>query len=206
MQDSDGNRVFSASLPVPIDSPDPQANPAWDIARTNGYWSIEIGTFANTPDRKQRAVNAVRDARADGVEAYYYHGPTASSVCIGCWPQEAAIEITPDQQNTNPDLPLLVTNTPMAPEIAEGYQKQNVQTAAPRVDVQDPTLTHELSVWKEHSVNGFTLKDEKPFLFKIPHKDPLDTMTPADSPTIAPPTPNTEQHAPGVGQLRSVGD
>jgi hypothetical protein len=220
MQDSQGNRLFSASLPVPIDSPDPQANPAWDITRTGGYWSIEIAAFTGSADRKQRAVDAVRDARAQGIEAYYYHGDNASSVCIGSWPQEAAVEITLDQQNVNPDQPLVVTNTPLTPQYAEQLQKNNIQTAATHVDVQDPTLTQALGKWKEHSVNGYTMmqkvldpvthlevtQPERPFLFKIPHKDPLDTMTQSDTPAIAPPAPSTDQPAPGTGQLRSLGD
>jgi len=53
MQDSEGNRLFSTSLPVLIDTPDPQANPAWDITKSAGYWSIEIATYSNTPDRQQ---------------------------------------------------------------------------------------------------------------------------------------------------------
>jgi hypothetical protein len=208
MQTSDGVRLFSASLPVPIDSPDPQANPTWDITRSSGYWSIEIATFAGSADRKQRAVDAVREARAEGIEAYYYHGATASSVCIGSWPQEAAIEITVEQQNINPDQPLVVTGTPMAPEIADNLQKRNIQTAAEHVDIQDPTLTQALGKWKEHSVNGFTTKDERPFLFKIPHADPLDAMPPADTATNAPPLPASppDNPAPVVGQLRSLGD
>jgi hypothetical protein len=219
IQDSAGNRLFSASLLVGIDSPDPQANPAWDITSTTGAWSIEIAAFKDTPDRKQRAVDAVREARSEGIEAYYYHGPTVSSVCIGCWPAEAAVEITAEQQNTNPDAPLLVTPTPLSPEYTKGLSK-NVQQVAPHVDIADPTLTQALGKWKEHSVNGYTLmqkvidpitheessQPERPFLFKIPHKDPLDTMTPTDTATVAPPIENTQPKPSGVGQLPSLGD
>jgi hypothetical protein len=219
IQDSQGNRLFPSSLIVGIDSPDPQANPAWDITRTTGTWSIEIAAFKDTPDRKERAVEAVRDARSQGVEAYYYHGPTVSSVCIGCWPAEAAVEITPEQQNVNPDQPLLVTPTPLSAEYTKGLSK-DIQQIAPHVDVADPTLTQALGKWKEHSVNGYTLmqkvvdpvtheettQPERPFLFKIPHKDPLDTMTPTDTATVAPPQENTQPKQSGVGQLPSLGD
>jgi hypothetical protein len=221
MQDSDGNRIFSASLPVPIDAPDPQANPAWDITKSKGYWSIEIAAFTNSSDRKQRAVDAVREARAEGVEAYYYHGQTASSVCVGSWPQESAVEITPETQNTDPDANLVVTNKPLTAEYTSQLHKNNAEAVAPHVEVQDLTLTQALGKWKEHSVNGYTMMQpgidpvthqetttpERPFLFKIPHPDPLDTMT--DTATVAPPPPiqnNDHATSPGVGQLRSLGD
>jgi hypothetical protein len=220
MQDSNGNRLFSASLPVPIDSPDPEANPAWDLTKSNGYWSIELADFTNTPDRKQRAVDAVREARAQGIEAYYYHGDHASSVCIGSWPQEAAVEITADQQNTDPNKPVVVTPVPLDPVYAGELNKNNIQTVYPHVDVQDPTLLQALGKWKEHSVNGYTLmqtvidpvthvqstEPERPFLCVIQHKDPLDTMTSTEAPSAAPPAPANDQPAPGTGQLRSLGE
>jgi hypothetical protein len=213
----DGTRLFSASLPVGIDTPDPEANPAWDITKSTGYWSIEIAAFANSPDRKQRAVQAVRDARADGVEAYYYHSPTASSVCIGSWPKEAAIEITPADMNTDQDRPLFVTNTPIDPAVEREYQKQNIQTAYTHVDIRDLTLTSTLAKYPDHSVNGFSMHERDPltgaqtdkviehsFLFKIPHKDPLDTIATPTAPIAPPPTQHNDQ--PGVGHLRSLGD
>jgi hypothetical protein len=222
MHDTDGNRIFSASLPVPINSPDPQANPAWDITKTKGYWSIEIATFSNSADRKERAVDAVRAAREQGVEAYYYHGPTASSVCIGSWPQESALEITPEVQNPNPDAPVVATDRPLSADYSAKLEKNNVQTVAPRVEVQDLTLTQALNKWPEHASNGYVLmqkvidpvtheevtRPQASFLFKIPHPDPLDTMTPTDTAAVAPPPAQDDTHTikPGVGQLRSLGD
>jgi len=216
MTDSEGHRLFSECLLVGIDSPDPQANPAWDITRTKGTWSIEIATFTNTADRKSKAVDAVREARSEGIEAYYYHGPTASSVCIGCWPAEAAIEISADVQNNDPTKNLVVTNTPLAEGIAKPLQNSGINTVAPQVSIMDPTVTAALIKWQEHSVNGETRvmidpnthqetsQVEKSFLFKIPHKDPLDTMTPPEMVPAAP-TP-APAHVPGEGQLRSLGD
>jgi hypothetical protein len=215
--DSDGNRLFGACLLLGIDTPDPQENPAWDITRTNGYWSIEVAVFTHSADRKQRAVDAVREARNEGYEAYYYHGPTASSVCIGSWPAEAAVEIDTDKQNVDPDKPLVVTNTPLAPEIAGPLQKSNIQTIAPHVDVQDLTLTKALGQWKEHAVNGYTLmqtvidpvthqqttQPERPFLFKIPHDQNTPNLANNDSPVIAPPVQTPD---PGIGQLRGLGE
>ena len=217
MQDSQGNRIFSESLIVAVDSADPEANPAWDIMRSHGYWSVEIAVFKNSPDRKQRAVQAVREARSSGVDAYYYHGPNASVVCIGSWPQEAAVEVN---ENTDPDAPLVVTSTPLAPEVADPLNKMGIKTIAPHVDIVDPTLTEVLNKWKEHSVNGYTLmRDEvdpitrehrtvaeRPFLFKIPETDPLDAASPSQSDRQAPIMTVPPEHAPGTGQLPSLGD
>ena len=68
-----------SSLIVPIDSPDPVAPPEWNLANAKGYWSLQIAAYKDSPKRKEAAVEAVREARKNGVEAYYYHGETTSS-------------------------------------------------------------------------------------------------------------------------------
>ena len=52
-------------------------------------WSVQIAAYEGSTQRKKFAVDAVRDARAEGVPAYYYHGPSISSVCVGAWPRAA---------------------------------------------------------------------------------------------------------------------
>jgi hypothetical protein len=216
IRDSQGVRLFSASLPVPIDAPNPEANPAWDLTNAKGYWSVEIAAY-NAPGRKEAAVESVRAARKQGIEAYYYHGPTASSVCVGTWPQDAATEITTASENIDPNKPVLVTPAPLS----DAYKKQlgdNVQTAAPHVDIADPTLREALDTW-EHDVNGEALMKpgldpvtkqqvqvrEKAFLVKIPHSDGVPAMAETNTPVqpddavINPIAPT-----PGAGQLRSL--
>jgi hypothetical protein len=224
MVDSNGFRPFSASLPVPIDSPDPDANPAWDLARTKGFWSVEIAIYKDNSERKQAAVDSVRAARAQGIEAYYYHGPTTSSVCVGCWPLEAVREIDPGLQNDDPDTPLIVTQTPMNDQLAQSFQQQGLKPVAPRVEVVDPTVTDTLARYPEHGVNGYVhsrsvqdpatgqtkLVPEHSMLVKIQHHE-----TPEAEPSMveggAPAAGMREQQsAPqqpaGFGQLKSVGD
>jgi hypothetical protein len=214
MQSSQGARPFSACLPVPIDAPDPAANPAWDLTKTRGYWSIEIASYANTPDRKILAVQSVAEARKQGIEAYYYHGPNFSSVCIGSWPKEAADEIAVAKQNVNPDEPIVITPRPVSDQYARALG--NVQAAATQVEIVDPSLTEALNTYHEHAVNGNTRVNpvtgdviDKPFLFKIPH-DSDETASSAAADTSGPPpidngllNPVTPQ--PGVGPLRSLG-
>jgi hypothetical protein len=219
MTDSQGNRPFSESLLVGIDAPDPEANPAWDITRTKGTWSVEIACFTGTADRKERAVQAVAEARKEGIEAYYYHGETASSVCLGCWPANAAIEVTVADTNTNPNAPVIITDKPMAPGIAGSFAKSGVQTAAYHVDVLDPTLTQALNKYPDHATNNETrmVTDatghqkivEKPFIFKIPHKDPMadnpdDHYRAPAAPAVAPPRAPVQD--PDMGHLRSLGE
>jgi hypothetical protein len=219
MTDSQGYRPFSESLLVGIDAPDPEANPAWDITRTNGTWSVEIACFTGTADRKERAVQAVAEARKEGIEAYYYHGETASSVCLGCWPADAATEITTELQNTDPNKPVFISPKPVTPEMANELGQRNIQAVSARIDILDPTLTQALNKYAEHATNGHTqvVTDpitgqqkivEKPFVFKIPHKDPLadnpdDHYRAPATPAAAPPVPAQNSD---LGHLRSLGE
>ena len=228
LHDSRGVRLFSASLPVAINTPDPTANPAWDITRTGAYWSLEVAVFKDTADRKLRAVEAVADARKEGFDAYYYHGPHASSVCIGAWPKAAATEVDVKDQNIDPDRPLVVTNAPLSPAFAKGLDP-NVQAAAPQVDPVDPSMIQALATWKAHAVNGYVRMQpdpvthkatdvaiDRPFLFKVPmianggggdgqQLPTVDTtaslsLTPDTAATTPPPA------APGSGRLRGLDD
>ena len=221
MATSDGQRLFSECLLVPVDAPDPQANPAWDIARTKGSWSIEIASFT-TSHRKTDAVNACAEARKQGNEAYYYHGETASSLCIGCWPEDSAVEFSPEAQNVDPNATLFVTNVPMDPTVAANlHQTTGMNTVSTRVTIPDPTLIAAIRKWPWHATDGAThmkvdpltnqatdVPVEKSFLFRIPHKDPLDTMAAGGGEVgtpVLPPPPVQRPAGPGEAQLRSIG-
>ncbi len=218
LHDSRGNRLFAASLPVPIDSPDPSANPAWDITRSGGYWSLEVGVFKDTADRKQRAVEAVAGFRKLGADAYYYHGPHASSVCIGAWPKAAAAEVGTDVQNVDASRPLIVTPQPLTEKYKQGLG-DGVQTAAPRVDPVDPSMVAAIQTYQEHWVNGASLHKvdpatgqptdvliEHPFLFVIPASTEASLPT-LDTASAASPTDAAVQPAApdkGLGQLKGL--
>ena len=81
--DANGTRLFPAVILTKLDTPDPSSPPEWDLTRAAGAYSLQIAVFKDSPERRAAAVEAVRAARAGGYDAYYYHGPTASSVCIG---------------------------------------------------------------------------------------------------------------------------
>lgn len=66
--------------------------PEWDLSRAEGYYSWQIAVFYNEGRMRERRTAAeqyVQQLREQGVEAYYHHGPTRSSVCVGLFPKEA---------------------------------------------------------------------------------------------------------------------
>lgn len=85
-----GDHLFQSVLLMPLEEADPVAPAQWDLRNADGYWSLQIAAMRDDPKRKEKAVEIVKALRAEGREAYYYHGPTISSVCVGCFPREAA--------------------------------------------------------------------------------------------------------------------
>jgi len=61
-----------------------------DLRQFTGYYSLQIGFYdADFPTgRSGAAEEAVRVLRDDGAEAYFYHGPHRSLVCIGLFTDE----------------------------------------------------------------------------------------------------------------------
>jgi hypothetical protein len=220
MADSTGVHPFSASLPELLDSPDPAADPKWDLARSGGYYSLEIAVFKDIPDRKEAAVDAVRAARAQGVEAYYYHGPVSSSVCIGAWPQSSAQEIDPSQENTDPNMPLVLTVNPLGDDAVKQLAQKGYKAIAPSINPVDPTMIGAMRQFPTHAVNGVIGKkitdpatgqtrivQNPSFLVKIPK--PEENPDQSNTPTVdtgAPHIDNRPAVQPGVGQLKSLGE
>lgn len=68
-------------------------HPEWDLAEVErGHWSLHIAVFYNTDEMRQRKRAAEQYCellRQDGEEAYYHHGMSNSSVCVGIFPREA---------------------------------------------------------------------------------------------------------------------
>jgi hypothetical protein len=164
----------------------------------------------------------VREARAQGIEAYYYHGETASSVCIGAWPQQAAREIDASAQNSDPDVPLYVTPQPLTAQAAKGIEARGIKPVAPQVQIIDPTLLDTMRRFPEHAINGEVLshkaKDvatgreilqpESSYLVKGPFVSPdddgSDQMAVGAPPPVLRSIPPDAQ--PGMGKLKSIGD
>jgi hypothetical protein len=154
--DSTGQPRFAEALFVPIQSPDPNVHPEWNLANAKGMFTIEVMAF-DGPDHKSIAEETVTDLREKGgYEAYYYNTEAASVVCIGAWPRAAIKEQTSDVAHADRDSTLVVTNY----QLPDGWvppQKlngKNLVVAAPRLDILDPTLLAARAKWSWYAVNG----------------------------------------------------
>lgn len=163
--------LFPRALFVPLDSPDPDAPPAWNLTNAPGYWTVQVAAFTG-PDRKRQTVDAVKQARDQNIPAFYYHGPTVSSVCVGSW-DRAAVKI-PDfmvgpgnqdfdreaTRNKDRDVVLNLTGDPMAPgdSSKKGGDGNQMRTLEATAEIVDPTLTKTLEAYPAQAVDGYDVQ------------------------------------------------
>ena len=225
MKDPAGNKIFSRVFFVEVSAPDPLATPEWNLENADGYWSLQIAAYKDSPGRKEAAVESVRAARAQSIPAYYYHGETTSSVCIGVWPRSAVREQAEETAvTTDPTQDLLVLDQPLAG--AEDYQIRNreghrVKAVAPRIEPTDPSLLAAIEQYPTHAVNGQTrtrqiddpatgtprVVEDPSFLVVIPRPKAslLRAERPADAPQLLDPSGAAKSDQ-GKGKLKSIGD
>ncbi len=184
---------------VPIASPDPVAPPEWNLFNkdrekgpkdpTRAYWSLQIMAFRANPLRKAAAVQAVAALRKDGVEAYYYHGETVSSVCVGAWPMEAVEQQKHDGDHTVVDeSKTLVVSSPGVPvgDVPQfddqGHQMVQV---APVLNILDNSMKACMKKYPSHAVNyeigrkrgtDGNLYEDPSFLVVIPQPPAMASM------------------------------
>ena len=159
LRDKNGDTPFAGCGFLPINSPDPEAPPEWDIRHAHGYWTLQIAAYKGRPERKKYAVDAVRAAREMGIEAYYYHGPTISSVLIGTWPREALKEQDASVgSSSDPNKTIVVLNYPLPKGVnaqnAFGKDGRPVKVFSPKYEVLDPTLVATMKKYPANAVNG----------------------------------------------------
>ena len=221
-----GAKLFDHCLFVPITMPDPTAPGEWNLLNSGGYWSLQIAAYKDSPHRKQAAVDAVRDARARGVNAYYYHGETTSSVCIGAWPKEAVRSSTDFDGGDggvvaaaggDADQDLLILPQPLPKDQQVEFrnrQGERVRDATPSYEAVDPSLMATMAQYPTHSINGIvyvsktkdkvtgetkTVEDPS-FLVQIPKQQPSLLRAQQEPPALlAPPNPA------GAGGLQPQG-
>jgi hypothetical protein len=236
LTDVRGNSVIRGNILVPVPTPDPTAPADWNLLNTpqDAYWTIEIATFAGDAMRKEAAVQAVRELRAQGETAYYYHGPTASSVCIGAWKRSAVAEqgtginkegATRDDAHTqSADQPLLVIDDIRPPNmpsrVLEPGTGKPMTVVALHLEIVDPTMKRaaENPLFKYHRVNyelrGVQEGQPDPsVLVVIPHDQSVahEDDWRLSGGSGAPPAPQQAVQpprptSPGDNQLRSLGD
>jgi cell division septation protein DedD len=167
LSDQFGNHVFQSVVIVLLDAPDPVAPPEWNLLNvrhgeddTQHFWTIQIGAYKDSPRRKEAAVEAVRAAREQGVEAYFYHGDTVSSVCVGVWPEQAvrtegmkdgAVQVG----NQNPDGQVIVAPGMRLPKPMQNeFEAKNLPLSNPRSMPVDPTMISMMERFPHHAING----------------------------------------------------
>ena len=227
-KDERRDQPFRGAMFVDLSTPDPAGPPEWNLANTpaDRMWSLQIAAYKDSPARKEYAVDAVREARKQGIEAYYYHGDTVSSVCIGAFPRNALREQESDTAETyQSDQPIVVLPTPLptgASEdiyVMEGNKRVKARAMAPRVEPVDPKLIEAMRQFPHHSVNGemtATVSKNKrtgqqvqrfdpSYIVEIKH--PTSALT-AARPQPAAPTLPIEQRptGTGAGQLKGLGE
>jgi hypothetical protein len=206
-------RPFEHCSLVQMSAPDPDSPPEWDLRnvdkdkdpkdKTRAFWSLQVMAFKGIAERKRYAVEMVRELREkEGVQAYYYHGESVSSVCVGTWPPLAvkaqdsdgtdARTLSPHSDQTA----LLVTSEPLPDGIVPRKQNgQDVIAVSPKLEVMDPTLVAMIRKYPDHIVNGWVtfhktrsggkVKDPT-FLVVIPRPKGNGLY---DSDDVAPPVP-----------------
>jgi hypothetical protein len=223
---ANGDPIFTEAVMSPLEPADPPAPAEWDLKNldrnksasdpTRAFWSLEIAVYKDNPQRKQAAVDSVRDLRAHGVtNAYFYHGKTASSVCIGAWPEDAIKEQDmATAQSVDPDTRLLVLPQPLpkgASDQIKDSEGHPLRTLEPKLEPIDPTMIDTMHRYPNRSVNGYDIKHtynlkaggtvdmyDQSLLILIPReaeKSVLDRSAPADAtPSLLGGTPDQGGH------------
>jgi hypothetical protein len=220
------NRPFEHAQAVPLNAPDPAAPPEWNLANAKGYWTLQIAAYKDSPERKQAAVDSVRELRAHGEQAFYYHGESVSSVCIGAWPKEAiAKQDSAVAGSGNPNETVMVSSVPLPENLTRNMRDENGQKIRyyeARIVIVDPTMQAAKRKYPDHAVNGYLMplkakdKNGKDITVYDPSKImiiPQPETNALSSPTIAAqqqqqfPRPPMAPQQQGVGsKLKSLGE
>ena len=80
IRDSDGQYPFALTLLTFVPEPLPE-NP-WPLEKADGYYTLQVAVW-EAPGRGPKAQAYAAELRAQGYEAYVYHGPQLSIVTIG---------------------------------------------------------------------------------------------------------------------------
>lgn len=189
MKDTAGQRLFPTSLFVELSAPDPVAPPEWDLANVarryaiddpnRPFWSLQVGAYKDHPDRKRYAVEAVQQARAMGEEAYFFHGETVSSVCIGAWPYSVVAGDSSEARTNDQNQPIMVIdgNLPRPKGEVRDSTGQKVQTFSTQLTVVDEKALAKMRQYPSHLTNGEETvyrsagkeSRQRSFLVQIPH-------------------------------------
>lgn len=209
MKGGTGGPLFATVFFVEMATGDPPAPQEWNLSHAKGYWSLQIAAYRDSPSRKQAAVDAVKEARAEGIEAYYFHGDQVSSVCIGAWPRSAVKEPS-TVVNDDPQKNVIVATAGTPDAILQNAREKEQHGEAVVLDSKfeavSPGLKMMMQKYPNHYINGelYQSKATNPvthrvemvpdpsFLVVIPHQveapvnavpDAVANHAPAPAPT-----------------------
>lgn len=220
IQDETGRPLLSP-LPEPLDLPDPDSPPEWNLVNCPKEWTLQIAAYTGGPERKKAAVDSVRDARAMGVEAYYFHGENVSSVCIGSWDADAVEVIGADAKPAR-DLvgdTLIVSTIPLgnSEPLMTYNQGGNITTVVQTtVTIKDESLKAMARQYPQHFTNGepdgmqardkstgrMVIRPKPSLLVKIPH----DVAPPPNTGESQTPEMIQDQQRDVTERLRGIND
>jgi hypothetical protein len=152
---ANGERLFNGVLLVALDTADPTAPAEWNLENARGAYTLEIAAYTDPAHRKQDAVEVVKSARAQGYEAYYFHGPNASLVCIGAWPETAVNEPTEVRAQNPHEVVVVMPGSLPTPERMVTRDGRPVRVVATRYEVMEPKLLAAMKEFPTYSVNGY---------------------------------------------------
>ena len=93
----DGNRPFEHAEILPLTGNEKKAEKIdpYDLKPYVGFFSLQVGYYDDNfgPDFRKAAEEAVRILRAEGDEAYYYHGPLHSLITIGLFTRDDFVQV-----------------------------------------------------------------------------------------------------------------
>ena len=92
--DARGQRYFTQALVLRLPTDD-VGNPAWNLAKQAGAYSLQVAVFEPSEDFwefKQAAWEYCEYLRGKGHEAYYHHSPASSVVTVGLFGTDAVIK------------------------------------------------------------------------------------------------------------------
>lgn len=180
-QTPSGEQPMKLAAFKPIERPAPQAPDEWDLSKQKKaksddahYWSLQIAAYTAEAtddeghDRKWAAVESVKALREKGIPAYFYHGDSISSVCIGVWPANAVkrqngADAQGNASAANAQQPFFVSNTELPRGMVPLDEHHNpVRTLAPKVEILDPKLYETIQQYPSHQINSeLTLRKVK---------------------------------------------
>ena len=171
-------RPYETAMVIPL----PQANigpPELDVRNAKGVYTVMVVMFQDSPpdnyfDRRQDAVAYAQRLRAAGYEAYYHHGVTISTVCVGAFPASAVRR----QAGQDGSEAWVVDDPGISAILADPqFEYLAVNGMKHRTTMRDPKTGRQVLDWVRPSVALIPVKEQ-------PADEDSDARTPNDYPGL----------------------